>query len=243
ILFFFVFGAVLVGRISMNGEIASRSKLYGSVLAVATYFALQAFVEYPETVRPISFFISLLLVVVVWWCAYKLAWDCTNVDEETDMSGEGLLQASGLEEKPATKAGDDEPELLEEEKRAGFAGWRQAYQRYRKKRNEKRTLGAWVAYFSLAALPIFGLGQALIPLEAPDRRRFAFWLVTIYVGCGLGLLLTTCFLGLRRYLRQKRLTMPAAMTGAWLGLGAALVIGLIVHGAGLPLHYDGAPTL
>ncbi len=96
ILFFYVFGAVLVGRISMNGEIASRAKLYGSVLALAAYFGLSAFVEYPADVRPISFFINLVLVGVVWWCAYKLAWDCTNVDEETDMSGEGLLQASGL---------------------------------------------------------------------------------------------------------------------------------------------------
>src|SRR5262245_6133464 len=243
ILFFFVFGAVLVGRISMNGEIASRAKLYGTALALATYFALQAFVEYPETVRPVSFFINLLLVGVVWWCAYKLAWDCTNVDEETDMSGEGLLQASGLEQEPAAKASDDEPELLEEEKREGFAGWWQAYQRYMDKRNKKRTLGTWVVYFSLAALPIFGLGQALIPVDAPDRRRFAFWLMTIYVGCGLGLLLTTCFLGLRRYLRQKRLTMPAAMTGAWLGLGAALVIGLIVAGAVLPRPYAESTTL
>src|SRR5262245_46739348 len=51
ILFFFVFGAVLVGRISMNGEIAARAKLYGIVLTVATYFGLAAFVEYPEGLR------------------------------------------------------------------------------------------------------------------------------------------------------------------------------------------------
>jgi hypothetical protein len=58
--------------------------------------------------------------------------------------------------------------------------------------------------------------------------------MTVYVACGLGLLLTTCFLGLRRYLRQKRLQMPAAMTGVWLTSGATVVVVLLVLGALLP---------
>src|SRR5437899_946987 len=36
ILFFFVFGAVLVARISMEGESASRAPLYGLALGLAT---------------------------------------------------------------------------------------------------------------------------------------------------------------------------------------------------------------
>jgi hypothetical protein len=51
------------------------------------------------------------------------------------------------------------------------------------------------------------------------------------------LLLTTCFLGLRRYLRQKRLQMPAAMTGAWLLMGGLLLGGLLIVGALLPRPY------
>ena len=38
--------------------------------------------------------------------------------------------------------------------------------------------------------------------------------MVIYVGSGLGLLLTTSFLGLRLYLQRRRLRMPLAMT-AW----------------------------
>ncbi len=235
IVFFCVFGMVLVARISINGDIASRAPLYGSILGFVTYLGMQSFIEYPEGVRSMSFLINLLLVVVIWWCTNRLVWDCTNIDEETDMSGEGLLQASGLQEAPPEKPslGNDEPELLEVDQ-GGVDGWWQRYQKYREQKNKKRTLGAWVVYFSLAALPIFGLGQALIPLTAPDRRRFAFWLMMIYVASGLGLLLTTCFLGLRRYLRQKRLQMPAAMTGAWLVMGGTLLGGLLLLGALLP---------
>ena len=35
---------------------------------------------------------------------------------------------------------------------------------------------------SLAALPLFGLGQSLIPADAAARRRYVFWLLTVYVG-------------------------------------------------------------
>src|SRR5207237_7622608 len=85
-----------------------------------------------------------------------------------------------------------------------------------------------------AALPLFGLGQSLIPSEATGRRQYAFWLMVIYVGSGLGLLLTTCLLGMRRYLRQRRLQMPVAMTSLWLGSGVALIAAFLLAGALLP---------
>ena len=227
ILFFYVFGAVLVGRISLLGEIAGRAWLYGLVLAFLSYLGLGLFIEYPADAKELSWLINLLLVAVIWWSAHKLARDCTNVDEDTDMSGEGVLQAAGLEETPQRQ---EEPAEGEAEKKLG---WWQRYQRYREERKKKRTLGVWVVYFSLAALPLFGLGQSLIPAGDP-RRRTAFWLMTVYVGCGLGLLLTTCFLGLRRYLRQRRLQMPAAMTATWLTVGGGLIVVFVVVGALLP---------
>ena len=68
-----------------------------------------------------------------------------------------------------------------------------------------------------------------------------FWLMTAYIGCGLGLLLTTCFLGLRRYLRRRRLRMPATMTAAWLLSGGLLLAGLMLVGALLPRPYPEYP--
>ena len=68
----------------------------------------------------------------------------------------------------------------------------------------------WVVYFSLAALPLFGIGQWFIPESDVAGRRHAFWLLFVYVASGMGLLLTTSFLGLRRYLRQRRIEMPTA---------------------------------
>src|SRR5262249_38757335 len=104
-------------------------------------------------------------------------------------------------------------------------------------------LGVWVVYFSLGALPLFGLGQSLIAVEDEGRRRAAFWLMTLYVGCGLGLLLTTCFLSLRRYLRQRKLRMPAAMTGMWLTAGGGLFVLSLAGGALLPRPAPEYPML
>ena len=112
-----------------------------------------------------------------------------------------------------------------EKRRRGCIGWWERFERFREERKKRRVLGAWVIYFSLAALPLFGLGEALIPVEETGRRQYAFWLMAAYVGSGLGLLLTTCFLSVRRYLRQRRLQMPVAMTAAWLTAGGGLIAG------------------
>jgi hypothetical protein len=232
ILFFFVFGAVLVARIAITqGD--GKAGMYGIVLGLLTWIGMQSFVEYPagSPAADLAPLINLGLVVVVWWCARRLTWDCTHIDEDSDVGGEGLLQAAGIEQ-TAPQAKDEDKE--DTAPSTGLVGWWQRYQRYREQRQKKRTLGVWVVYFSLAALPLFGLGQSLIPAGETARRQYVFWLMTVYVGCGLGLLLTTCFLGLRRYLRQRKLQMPAAMTGVWLSAGATLIVLLLAAGAFLP---------
>jgi hypothetical protein len=228
ILCFFVFGSVLVARVAMQSEIAARAPLYSLVLAVATWVGLGLFVEYPPELVGISWLINLGLVALVWWCAQKLTWDCTFIDDKVDAGKAGLLQETGLEKKPKTEEhspiGEDDDKL----------NWWERFRRYREEQRKKHTPGIWVVYFSLAALPLFGLGQSLIPPEEEDRRRYTFLLMAVYVGSGLGLLLTTCFLGLRRYLRQRKVQMPAAMTGTWLTTGGVLIAALLLGGAVLP---------
>src|SRR5438128_12337028 len=48
ILFCFVFGAVLLGRMSMLAEIADRSWLYGLILGGLTWLGLNQFVVYDQ---------------------------------------------------------------------------------------------------------------------------------------------------------------------------------------------------
>jgi hypothetical protein len=247
IFFFFTSAVVLIARMSMEASGANRSGIYGLVLAVVTFAALQSFVEYPadSPLAPLHWLINLGLMTLVWWAAHRLTWDCTYIEETADVSGTGLLAAAGLEKNSltpdTTQAPDADNDIVKSgrahrgRRGSAFLSWLERYQEYQRQRRQKpHPLGIWVIYFSLAALPLFGLGQALIPLEDPARRRYAFWLMGAYVAGGLGLLLTTSFLSLRRYLRQRHLKMPIALAGTWLTIGSVMIIVLLLLGALLP---------
>lgn len=261
-LFFFVIGAVLIARISIE-QGSSKAWMYGLLLGLVTFLAFQAFVEYPSrSVRAIAPLINLFLMSIVWWSANKLTWDCTHLDEDRKSSGRGILSAAGLESKPITNAAqhraldaqgdaldiDDTFSRSEEKKRRkdpdGFAGWMARWNRYRAAQKAKpHTPGTWIVYFSLAAFPIFGLGQSLIPADDAERRRATFMQMTVYVGSGLMLLVTTSLLGLRKYLRERNAKIPASMTLSWLGLGAAIVVVFLAVGAVLPRPHSETPLI
>jgi hypothetical protein len=256
ILFLFVFAAVLIARMSMMDGVAERAPLYGLVLGVAVWLGLQKFVELPPgtPLGEFSWAVNLGLLALIWWCAHRLTWDCTFIDENVDSSGKGLLEVAGLESASAPEP-EAEPAVEVDERdpagaSTGLLGWWDRYRRYRQlSRRRPHAPGVWVVYFSLAALPLFGLGQSLIPAADLERRQYVFWLMGIYVGSGLGLLLTTSFLGLRRYLRQRKLQMPHAMTAAWLAIGGTMIAVLLLLGAFLPrpnaeyplVHLSGLP--
>ena len=244
-LFFFVAGAVLVGRIAVAVDRA-RAWLYGGVLALVTFFALRMWVEFPEDHPLVAFkdLINVGLIGVVWWSSNRLVRDCTFIDEKRKGSDQGLLAAAGWEKRPGVRP--DVVEDIEEDERRydqGIQGWYQRFDQWRKSRAKKpHTPGLAIVYFSIAALPIFGLGQALIPADEPARRAFTFRLAAVYIACALGLLLTTSFLGLRRYLRQRKMKMPVSMTATWMGLGAVLIVAFVVVGALIPRPYSESPV-
>lgn len=219
ILFFFIVGTVLIARISMRGDISDRAGLYGIALAIAAGLAMIRFVDIPQSaLGGLGWLIPFSLMSIIWWSAHKLTQDSTWDDEQEDDGG-GLLDAQ------VSKA------QKQEVQKSKSADWFDRYQADRQEEQRKKKPGLMVIYFSLAALPLFGVGQAMIPSSNIEGRRYAFWMLTIYVGCGLGMLLTTSFLGLRRYLRGRRLQMPASMTALWLGLGVAMIISLMVLSA------------
>ncbi len=218
VLFWFVFAAVLIARIAIE-----EGSQYAAVYTLAFWGAV-TLVVFRFVDRPI---IGFLLLGVVWWCAKKLTWDCTLIDDSQDASGQGLLQITGLDD------GEEAPEAVQnahadDEESLSKPAANDEAQPEEPPSRRPHAPGLWVVYFSLAALPLFGLGQVFIPASDADRRSSAFRYLWFYVAAGLGLLLTTSFLGLRRYLRQRKLSMPAKMTGRWIGLGAMVALGILI---------------
>jgi hypothetical protein len=244
-LFWFVVGMVLIARIHIENN-DGRWKFYGVGLGLTVYAALVAYIA-PGPILEFRWLVNFGLVAVIWWATHRLTWDSTYIDDQVDASGMGVLEAAGLDQAAASPEGLARSGIEESGQPARSAdsattaqasenpGWWARYRLFRKEQAKKpHTPGVWIVYFSLAALPIFGLGQVLIPEGELERRRHVFWLFAAYVGSGLGLLLTTSYLGLRRYLRQRKLAMPVAMTGVWLSVGGTMIVILLLFGALLP---------
>jgi hypothetical protein len=186
-----------VARIAIEKS-SEYAGVYGLALAAAVWI-------YLVRTSP-SYLLSMLLLGIVWFCAHKLVWDCTLIDDDQDSSGQGLLQKPGQEPKTDSPA------------------------KTKPKRSASGSPGRWVVYFSLAALPLFGIGQVLLPASAAGSHRLGLAFLVVYMASALGLLVTTSFLGLRRYLRQRYLQMPASIAFAWVKFGGGIAV-LIVIGA------------
>jgi hypothetical protein len=233
----FVFAAVLIARISIEMG-SDHAALFALPLGIVMFLFLLRFVEQPN---PLGHVINLALLGLVWWCAHQLTWDSTVIDDDDDASGEGLMQRIGVDTRggaggktdDAATAGAKENELFAA---AGSANsklvpwWQQPLQ----KKSGPHTPGLWVLYFSLAALPLFGIGQHWIPPAETGRRRYVFVLLLVYVAAALALLVTTSFLNLRRYLRQRRVEMPLPITGTWVGVGALSIVAVMLFAALIP---------
>jgi hypothetical protein len=218
----FVFAAVLIARIAIE-EGREYAMMYAIALGLAMLLVLGRFTSS-------TFLFNVVMLGVILWCADKLTWDCTVIDDQEDASGEGLLQTVGLDGSKET--GTSNPSLDSHDLEATTSREpppvpKTLWARFVEHRKRPHAPGVWVIYFSLAALPLFGIGQRFIPAENLEARRYAFKLLCIYTASGLGLLMTTSFLGLRRYLRQRRLEMPLEMASVWLTVGSVMIAALL----------------
>ena len=233
VLAMFVLAIVCLARIAME-EGYGYASLYGWPLGILVGIALSRFVQIGGPLAPYSLLINWGLMGWVWWCAHRLTWDCTLIDDSQDASGQGLLQQMGLDGEPSapTSSVAASPEATTgTQPDEGDANW---WSKWFEADRRPHPPGVWVVYFSLGALPLFGIGGRFIAADNLDSRRWCFWMLVLYVASAMALLLATSFLGLRKYLRQRRLEMPFDMTGAWIGLGLLLIVGTIVVAALLP---------
>ncbi len=212
----FVLASVLISRISIE-QGSEYARIYGILLALATAALIYRLVGIAVA--------GWCLLAFIWWCTSKLTWDCTLVDDWEDASGEGLLQVGGLEQterEPASQPDDKK----KKSKRPTW--WDRLSKNSFERKGQPHAPGIWVVYFSLLALPTFGIGQAFFGQHGVTTSEAGFKLLWFYVAAALGLLLATSFLGLRRYLRQRNLQMPISVAGLWILLGTLLAGGIML---------------
>jgi uncharacterized membrane protein YgcG len=239
----FVMAIVCIARIAME-EGRAYATLYAFPIAILVGLALARFVQIQGPLAIYSGPINWTLMAIVWAAAHKLTWDCTLMDDSQDASGQGLLQQMGMasdhpdspQQSAASPAAPSEAAVPEATTplhpiAARHLAW---WQSWLEPDRRPHPPGVWVIVFSLAALPLFGIGGRFIPEGDLELRRRCFWLLVVYVASGMALLLATSFLGLRRYLRQRRLEMPAEMAAVWVGAGVVLIAATLVVASLVP---------
>lgn len=192
-LLMFTMGAVGIARVAIEKDRA-YSLGYAGILGIAAFITMVRFVDSP-------IFVGLILGLIA-YLADRIVRDCTLIDEDVDSSDQGLLD-SGRFFHRLSLADEDESHALQRKPVVSQPG---------------RT----VLYLALAALPLFGLGQFLLRSD-PETWSRAQKLLAFYLFSSLSLLVTTSFLGLRRYLRQRKVEMPSDVSVAWIGGGLALI--------------------
>ncbi|PAY21452.1 hypothetical protein CKO51_01075 [Rhodopirellula sp. SM50] len=203
----YTMGSVALARMVIE-ESRAYSAGYAMALGAAMVFVMTGFVG--------SMFFSIGLVVLIGYLADRIVHDCTVIDESVDASGEGLIdrgldEASGLSRRIAADNPGEQAPASEKERR----------------RRKSHQPGRTVFLLALAALPLFGIGQFMLQ-NSPQVWARAQLMLGLYLFSSLSLLVTTSFLNLRRYLRQRDVDMPGDVTVAWLAGGVALIAALLM---------------
>jgi hypothetical protein len=236
IFFLFIVATTLIARIAIE---QGRAYAFGYAVALglATFIAINRFVVLSGPLAGLSFIFNTILIVLIWWIADRITFDCTVIDDSVNSAGEGLLNSSGLfggassRQKELAKNPTPNTEL---DGTSTSDQDSQADSRALPRKRRGHQPGRWVLYLALAALPMFGIGQLFLP-GFDTVRSGALRSLGIYLFATLALLVTTSFLGVRRYLRQRGTEMPNEVSVAWLAGGIFLTAAILVLCFILPL--------
>jgi hypothetical protein len=216
---------VLIARIAIDSGRAYATA-FSVPLAIVSILAIMRFVSVGSALGPISWLINVALLAIAWYLADRITFDCTLISERQRSLQQGLLQSLGLVQQDSTlkRAEQSAAQRLN----ATMEATRSTDTIQKRKHNP----GVWVLYFALLAFPLFGLGQLAIPEE---QRGLAFTFLMSYLACALCLLVLTALVGMRRYLRQRGVEMPAEISLHWITLGAGSTIAILLLCWLLPL--------
>lgn len=219
----FTIATVLISRISIEAG-KERAAAFAALLGLATLATTSVVVDFEyENLAVLEPVVIIFLIVIVMWVSNRLVWDCTLMGRTRDVSAMGLLEALRQKVVPGARA--------EREKRKVRAAQKDKESfnvfQFMLGRNSKNTTpGLWVFYLAVAAFPIFGMGQYFVN---PNSSGFSiFFLFAVYLTSGLGLLMVTSLLGLKRYANKRGVSIPEPVAMNWLFVGTMFLVGLML---------------
>ncbi|MDB4766722.1 hypothetical protein OAG71_03435 [bacterium] len=227
----FTAATVLISRISIEAG-KERAAMFAAGLGFATLATTSVIVEFEyQQFAAMEFVVIIALIVTVMWVSNRLVWDCTLLGRTRDVSAMGLtevIRQKFVRDKDAPTKKTKQNKLNKSKKQDVFN-----FFEFMLGRNGKNsTPGLWVFYLAVAAFPIFGFGQWFVSTNTSGFSIFL--LFAVYLTSGLGLLMVTSLLGLKRYVNKRGITVPESIAMNWLFVGSLFLIGLLLLISFLP---------
>ncbi|GEM_PF-337826 len=230
--FWEVVGTVLVCRMFLIEDLKRMVGKYAFILGLVTWGPV-------VLAQPEIGMLFIVLHFVIGWFTYKITWDVTDLgDREEDE--DGLLASAGFKKElnPGKKSDSESwGDMREEGAEYNF----EAEEVLKNLANEKpkkpkggKGRGIWVLYFVFAAIPIFGFFGSTNSSSDPRLDNYFLICLGVYLFSGIGLLMTTAFLTIRKDLRRRHLSMPLFTSVSWLFSGLLVLVGCSLFSSVLP---------
>jgi len=227
----FAAAVILIQRLSaIHGKSVARA--YAVALGAAiTLFALHNAYAYRLPAPPLLVFaINEILFLLLWWVGHSITAACSaDLDKAKVAAESGILsrQRSRLGRLARKNHGQDahatdEP-LTEAEREARWA-----------ERLPKHHPGRVILYFSLFAVPAFGLGIYLFDAGDYAVRLRMGALLFLYLWCAFALLFLSSLGQLHAYFEARDVSLPEQVGLTWLAIGFSTVTAVLLIGIFLP---------
>ncbi|MDO4557691.1 MAG: hypothetical protein Q4C47_01860, partial [Planctomycetia bacterium] len=230
----FAMGVVAACRIGMTMT-TTRAMIYSVVLYFAGSLMMSRF--FPQ----MPLLLQSATLSGICGIGFLLTYDSTWMPKENADQDGGILQRIRRREyiwklKHGMAKKEDDPDRVD-----GRLAQSDPMEELRRKIPHRP--GMAVLWFSLVILPILSIAQGLLPEASTDAagnvtdgggRLVILECTVVYVVAVLGLLMATSFIGLRRYLRFRRIDMPPVIVKRWFSFGGVLLIFLTIATLAIP---------
>jgi hypothetical protein len=217
----FALGVVLIQRLSRQ-QVKSIVQAYAYALSFTILFfaAHQAYAYRVPGIHPlIVFLVNIVLFAILWWVGHTITAACSadSDSEQEEVAETGILYHTGrawkrlMEDTEREKEPENRDELWTD-------------------RLSGPHPGRVIFYFSLFAIPAFGLGFYLFDPKDFAARLLIGAFLSIYLWCAFALLALSHLRQLAVYLAKRDISLPDVIGLTWISL-AGIVITLVLLAA------------
>lgn len=224
----FAAGVILLQRlIRTQGATHANAYAWG-IGAAMGLFALHNAFAYRLPVHPMIVFVfNVMLFGTLWWVVHRITAACSADSPEAIAAAteSGSLRGLRLRLPRGRK-------VTELQTVSDLSLTEEAERRWEKKLPAAHP-GRMLLYFSLFAVPAFGLGVYLFGEGDAHRSRLGI-LLFLYVWCILALLFLSSLSQLSNYFETRGVTLPESVGVTWLAIGFATVTLMLAAAFFLP---------